>query len=76
MKAINSCWFQSSIYACYFHLTQNIYRRVHKAGFIIKYGNDEEYARAERVIPALAFLKTNNVYSAFEDIDDLTNSGS
>ena len=71
MKATNSCWPQSSVHDCFFHLTQNIYRQIQKAGFTTKYGNDEEYAHVVRRLPALAFLKTNDVYSAFEDIGDL-----
>ena len=71
MKAINSCWPRSSVHFCFFHLTQNIYRRVQKAGFATKYGNDEEYAHAARMLPALVFLKANDIYSSFEDISDL-----
>ena len=71
MKAINSCWPQSSVHSCFFHLSQNIYRQVQRAGFATKYGNDEEYAHAVRMLPALAFLKTNDIYSSFEDISDL-----
>ncbi|CAF3167430.1 unnamed protein product [Rotaria sp. Silwood2] len=71
MKAINSRWPQSSVHACFFHLTQNVYRQVQKAGFTTKYGNDEEYAHAVRMLPALAFSETNDIYSAFEDIGDL-----
>ncbi|CAF1069932.1 unnamed protein product, partial [Rotaria sordida] len=71
MKAINSRWPQSSVHACFFHLTQNIYRQVQKAGFATKYGNDEEYAHAVRMLPALAFLETNDIYSVFEDIGNL-----
>ncbi|CAF4066369.1 unnamed protein product, partial [Rotaria sordida] len=71
MKAINSRWPQSSVHACFFHLTQNIYRQVQKAGFTTKYGNDEEYAHAVRMLPALAFLETNDIYSVFEDIGNL-----
>ena len=71
MKAINSCWSQSSVHSCFFHLTQNIYRQVQKAGFATKYGNDEEYAHVVRMLPALAFLKTNDIYSSFGDIGDI-----
>ncbi|CAF1305710.1 unnamed protein product [Rotaria sordida] len=71
MNAIRSCWPQSNVNGCFFHLTQNIYRQVQQAGFTIKYGNDEEYAHAVRMLPALAFLKTNDIFSTFEDIDDL-----
>ena len=42
MKVINSCWSRSSVPGCVFHLTQNIYRQVQKAGFTTKYWNDEE----------------------------------
>ena len=70
MKGINSCWPQSSVHSCFFHVTQNIYRQVEKAAFATKYGNDEEYAHAVRMLPALVVLKTNDIYSSFEDIDD------
>ncbi|CAF4616068.1 unnamed protein product, partial [Rotaria sp. Silwood2] len=49
MKAVSSCWPQSSAHAWFFHLTQNIYRQVQQAGLTTKYGNDEEYAHASRV---------------------------
>ena len=71
MKVINFCWSRSSVSVCFFYLTQNIDRQVQKAGFTTKYGNDEEYRHTIRMIPALVFLKTNDVYSAFEDIGDL-----
>ena len=41
-----------------------------KSGFTTKYENDEEYAYTIRMLPILVFLKTNDVYSAFEDIVD------
>ena len=59
---------QSSVHSCFFHLTQNIYRQV---AFATKYRNDEEYAHALRMLAALPFLKTNDIYSSFEDIADL-----
>ena len=71
MKAINFHWPRSRISGCFFHLTQSIYRQVQKAGFATKYGNDEEYAYAIRMLLVSAFLNTNDVYSAFEDIGDL-----
>ena len=71
MKVINSCWSRSSVSVCSFYLTQSINRQIQKAGFTNKYGNDEEYAHAVRMLSVLTFLKTNNVYSAFEDIGDL-----
>ncbi|CAF3940872.1 unnamed protein product [Rotaria sp. Silwood2] len=71
MNAIRSCWPQSNVHACFFHLTQNIYRQVQQADFTTKYGNDEEYAHTVRMLPALAFLETNDICSTFEDIGDL-----
>ncbi|CAF2682019.1 unnamed protein product [Rotaria sp. Silwood2] len=71
MNAIRSCWPQSNVHACFFHLTQNIYRQVQQAGFTTKYGNDEEYAHSVRMLPALAFLETNDICSTFEDIGGL-----
>ena len=71
MKAIDPCWSRSSVFGCFFHLTKNIYQQVQKVGFTTKYGNDKEYAHAVQTLPTLTFLKTNDMYSAFEDIGDL-----
>ena len=57
MKVINSCWSRSSVSACFFRLTQNIYRQLQKAGFTTKYANDERIFTCDTNPSCLGFLE-------------------
>ena len=53
-----------------YHLTQNIYRKIQPSGLQERYQNDEDLSLSLRMLPALAFVPTNEVIHAFETLQD------
>ena len=65
--AINSfeVWPDTLVRCCFFHLTQNIWRKVQAAGMQADYNHDEELAMCIRQLPALAFASPSDVPHLF-----------
>jgi len=55
-----------SVHGCFFHLSQNIWRRIQESGLQIKYCSDAEFALKSRCIAAIAFLPTEDIIRGFE----------
>lgn len=55
---------------CFFHLTQNVYRKVQAEGLQQQYHDDHEFARWVRMIPALAFVHLPDVVRYFEELTE------
>ena len=53
---------------CFFHLTQNIYRRVQDEGLKVRYETDANFALQCRMIEALAFVPPAEVPDAFDSL--------
>ena len=53
---------------CFFHLTQNIRRKVQAAGLQTVYSEDKELAIRIRMIPSLAFAAPHEVPSLFAEV--------
>ena len=53
---------------CFFHLTQNIYRRVQDEGLKVRYETDANFALQCRMIGALAFVPPADVPDAFDSL--------
>ena len=69
--AINSfehIWPGSIVKGCFFHLTQNIWRKVQAAGLQAAYSEDQELAIRIRIITALAFTAPHQVPSLFTKV--------
>ena len=69
--AINSfelTWPGSVVKGCFFHLTQNIWRKVQAVGLQAAYSEDEELAIRIRMISALAFAAPFEVQALFEEV--------
>lgn len=66
IKASQRAFPNSSHKCCFFHLTQNIWKHIQKAGLSQKYTNDSEFAHKMRHILALAYLKSEDIPAAFE----------
>ena len=69
--AINSfkhTWPGSMVKWCFFHLTQNIWRKVQAAGLQTVYSEDKELAIRIRMIPSLAFAAPHEVPSLFAEV--------
>ena len=61
----------SEIRGCFFHLSQNIYRKNTEHGLKQRYPEDSHFALTLRMIPALAFVPTNDVTGAFEQLSEI-----
>ena len=69
--AINSfqqVWPATQVKCCFFHLTQNIWRKVQAEGMQAAYNQDEELALRIRLLPALAFASPFDVLEVFGDV--------
>ena len=51
---------------CFFHLTQNIYRRIQNEGLQVRYETDANFALQCRMIGALAFVPVADIPDAFD----------
>ena len=56
---------------CFFHLSQNIFRKVQASGLQERYGQDAQFALAMRMLPALAFVPQGDVVQYFELLEDM-----
>ena len=59
-------WKSTNIKCCFFHLTQNIWRKLQAEGLQANYNNDEEFGLKIRCLPALAFVAPMDVKEYFE----------
>ena len=69
--AINSfqqTWPAAVVKCCFFHLTQNIWRKVQAEGLQVAYNQEEELAQRIRLLPALAFASPFDVLELFDDV--------
>ena len=74
MAAINSfeqIWPATFVKCCFFHLTQNVWRKVQSEGLQSDYNQDAELAICIRLLPALAFAAPHEVPHLFSDVVQL-----
>jgi hypothetical protein len=70
ISSIRAAFPEANINGCFFHLGQSVYRAVVRLGLKIEYSNDQEFAQYIRAIPALAFLKVEDVIDTFEKLEE------
>ena len=59
--------FPDSIHkGCFFHLCQNLWRKIQSEGLAIEYGNNEDFSIKLRYLTALAFLPPSEIPAAFD----------
>ena len=56
--------------SCFYHLSENFWKRIQQAGLLERCTNEEDFANALRMIPALAFVPPENVVAYFEELAD------
>ncbi|XP_068204044.1 uncharacterized protein [Palaemon carinicauda] len=61
----------ADVKGCFFHLGQNIYRKIQEFGFQKHYQENEEFSLKMRMIAALAFIPPESVHEAFEELYDI-----
>ena len=68
LNSFEQVWPDTFLKCCFFHLTQNIWRKVQSEGLQSDYNQDEELAIRIRMLPALAFAAPHEVPHLFEDV--------
>ena len=64
--------FPESIHkCCFFHLCQNVWKKIQASGLAIEYGSDEDFSITLRHLTALAFLPSSEIPDAFDQIKPL-----
>ena len=61
INALNDMFPLATHSSCFFHLSQNIYKKLQSLGLSSRYSNDPEFNLLAKQIPALAFLPANMV---------------
>ena len=70
IQATRSAFPTSHNSARFFHLSQNIYRKIQQSGLQHRYEEDADFALQCKMIPALAFVPPQDVSDAFEELSD------
>jgi hypothetical protein len=68
INAVSNIFPQCIQKSCFFHLGQNLWRKIQSCGLATQYGSDEDFSLKLRNIPALAFLPPEEIKLAFEII--------
>ena len=68
INSFQQVWPLTVVKCCFFHLTQNIWRKVQTVGLQADYIHDEDLAMRIRQIPALAFVHPFDVYELFDHV--------
>nr|CAD2180155.1 unnamed protein product [Meloidogyne enterolobii]CAD2191220.1 unnamed protein product [Meloidogyne enterolobii] len=73
-NSIRTCFPESSIFCCFFHLRQNLRKHISQSNLLNLYNNDPDFALKCKMIIALAFVPENDVINALNllenDLDD------
>ncbi|KAB0805687.1 hypothetical protein PPYR_02657 [Photinus pyralis] len=62
-----------AVSGCFFHLCQNVWRRVQSEGLQILYQGNHDFAQWVRMIPAIAFVPPHRVLEAFDELVEYEN---
>ena len=60
----------AEIDGCFFHLMQNMKKKVNEHGLSVMYNESPQFALSARMIVSLTFVPTAAVESAFQDLQD------
>ena len=70
MNAIQESFGEVEIHGCFYHLAQNVYRKIQAEGLQERYMNDENVSLSMRMLTALAFVPVDEVIKVFEAIEE------
>ena len=68
INAFQMEWPTTTVKGCYFHFTQNVWRKIQEVGLQTDYMNDEQLALRLRMLPALAFAPPLEVQELFPQV--------
>ena len=69
--AINSFshfWPHTTVKGCFFHFTQNIFRKIQAEGLQNEYQQNENFAMQMKLLPALSFASPYDIPNLFIDV--------
>lgn len=66
INSINSIFPHAAVKGCFFHLSQNLYRKIQELGLSEKYRQEETFSLQMRMISALAFCPPDEVADRFD----------
>ena len=69
-KAMLTVWPEVQLSGCFYHLCQALWRNVQHQGLSDMYKNDHDFRSATKLLPALAFVRPDDVTETFELIQD------
>ena len=70
INSANTVFAGSEVSGCFFHLSQNIYKRVQNNGLVNMYRDDENFRTNVKMIGAIAFVPLADVVDTFELLAD------
>ena len=71
INSLERVFLDSEIKGCFFHLSQNIYRKIQENGLQQRYQEDSDFTLKLRMIPALAVVPIDEVVGAFEELSKI-----
>ena len=70
MNSARNVFVGVNVKGCFFHLSQNIWKKIQQNGLAVLYENDDEFSILMRMIAALAFVPEVDVPQAFYDVEN------
>ena len=68
INAFSQYFLTSKVQGCFFHLCQNVLRKVQHFGLAARYKQDVEFAIQVRMLPALAFATPTDIPELFNNL--------
>uniref|UniRef100_A0A914NDU9 MULE transposase domain-containing protein n=1 Tax=Meloidogyne incognita TaxID=6306 RepID=A0A914NDU9_MELIC len=69
-NSIRTCFPESSIFCCFFHLRQNLRKHISQSNLLNLYNNDPDFALKCKMIISLAFVPENDVINALNVLEN------
>lgn len=71
MNVVSDVFPDAQVLGCFYHLSQNVYRKLQATGLQERYQTDEDFAVKTRMITAIAFVPVESVENAFEALQEV-----
>uniref|UniRef100_A0A915D870 MULE transposase domain-containing protein n=1 Tax=Ditylenchus dipsaci TaxID=166011 RepID=A0A915D870_9BILA len=71
ISALEVVFPESEVWGCFFHLVQNMIKKLNSAGLKGRYETEPDFAVKCRMITAMAFVKPEDVMPVFAELEEL-----